>query len=420
MEQLKLESQEIFALVSKVMNKWHPDIHVDTHHGGSAPYALVYQTCMNPAGDSELIRFGDEEVLPRIREALRAEDYDGFWYSGGRWVEGSPQWSPTSVEPRKQHVYSALANVVGFLFETPSGAYRIVKNGAEVVAVPAEERYEHQVRGEYIGQRELIRFAAERGEDLKRVIAEAKLRALELGNNDSDNDQIPIEYEQKEKFKEEFWIEKKDGEPGEYIKVKGGVHTLFEPIRTATRPWGYLMPPQMAHVIPLMLEHEISVKRLSEPVEVEVEVYYAKEIKHPEYFQGHYLKEVKAEKKVEKIKIPEGSFFIPTGQQKSNLICYILEPETNDNLVTWGYLDDFLRVTAGLEEEQARQKERMQRYLDNMIEEQRKQFLKRFELRMKRLKNQKIPIYRLMKKTGLKGVLVQPYNEYQKNMHIRY
>jgi len=417
---LKLESQEIFALISKVVNKWHPDIHVDTHHGGATPYALVYQTCMNPAGDSELIRLGNEEVLPRIRKALRAEDYDGFWYSGGRWVEGSPQWSPTSVEPRKQHVYSALANMVGFLFETPSGDYRVVKNGTEVVAVPAEERYQHQVRGEYIGQRELIRFAAERGRDLKRVIAEAKLQALELGNNDSDNDQIPIKYEQKEKFKEEFWIEKKDGESGEYIKVKGGVHTLFEPTRTATRPWGYLMPPQMAHVIPLLLDHEISVKRLSEPVEVEVEVYYAKEIKHPEYFQGHYLKEVKAEKKVEKIIIPEGSFFIPAGQQKSNLICYILEPETNDNLVTWGYLDDFLRVTVGLEEEQARQKEQMQRYLENMKEEQRKRFLKRFELRMKRLTNQKIPIYRLMKKTGLKGVLVQPYNEYQKNMYIRY
>jgi len=417
---LKLESQEIFALVSKVINKWQPDIHVDTHHGGAAPYALVYQTCMNPAGDSELIRFGNEEVLPRIREALRAEDYDGFWYSGGRWVEGLPQWSPTSVEPRKQHVYSALANMVGFLFETPSGDYRVVKNGTEVVAVPKEERYKHQVRGEYIGQRELIRFAAERGKDLKRVIAEAKLRALKLGNNDSDNDQIPIEYEQKEKFKEEFWIREKDGKSGEYVKVKGGVHTLFEPTRTATRPWGYLMPPQMAHVIPLLLEHEISVKRLSEPTEVEVEVYYAKEIVHPEYFQGHYLKEVKAEKKVEKIKIPEGSFFIPAGQQKSNLICYILEPETNDNLVTWGYLDDFLRVTAGLEKEQARQKERMQGYLENMKEEQRIRFLKRFELQMKRLTNQKIPIYRLMKKTGLKGVLVKPYNEYQKNRYIRY
>ncbi len=102
------------------------------------------------------------------------------------------------------------------------------------------------------------------------------------------------------------------------------------------------------------------------------------------------------------------------------MICYILEPETNDNLVTWGYLDDFLRVTVGLEKEQARQKEQMQRYLENMKEEQRKRFLKRFELRMKRLINQKIPIYRLMEKTGLTGVLVQPYNEYQKKMYIRY
>jgi len=97
---LKLESQEIHALVTKVINRWHPDIHIDTHHGGAAPYALVYQTCMNPAGDSELIRFGNEEIAPRIREALQAEDYDGFWYSGGRWVQDEPQWSPTSVEPR--------------------------------------------------------------------------------------------------------------------------------------------------------------------------------------------------------------------------------------------------------------------------------------------------------------------------------
>jgi len=89
-------------------------------------------------------------------------------------------------------------------------------------------------------------------------------------------------------------------------------------------------------------------------------------------------------------------------------------------LVTWGYLDDFLRVTAGLEEEKARQKERMQRYLESMKKEQREQFLKRFELRMKSLKNQKIPIYRLMKKAGLKGVLVQPFNEYQKNRYIKY
>ncbi|MFC2157453.1 hypothetical protein ACFLT9_06415, partial [Acidobacteriota bacterium] len=195
---LKLESQEIHALVTRVINRWQPDIHVDTHHGGAAPYTLVFQTCMNPAGDPDLVRFGNEEVAPRIRAALQAEDYDGFWYSGGRWVEGEAQWSPTSVEPRKQHVYTTLANMVGFLFETPSSSHRVIKGGTEVVAIPQEERYRHQVRGEYIGQRELIRFAAERGDDLKQVIANAKMNALTRGNDDTDQDLIPIEYEQKE------------------------------------------------------------------------------------------------------------------------------------------------------------------------------------------------------------------------------
>ena len=243
---LKLESQEIHALVTKVLNKWEPEIHVDTHHGGSAPYVLVFQTCMNPAGDAELMRFGNEEIIPRIRAALRAEDYDGFWYSGGRWVDDEAMWRPTSVEPRKQHVYSTLTNVVGFLFETPSNSHRVVDNGTKVVEIPQEERYKHQVRGEYIGQRELIRFAAERGAELQKVIAEAKMRAIEKGNNDTDNDQIPITYEQTKKFDEEFWMRKRDGERGEFEKVKGGVYTLFPSTKTATRPWGYLMPPGLA------------------------------------------------------------------------------------------------------------------------------------------------------------------------------
>jgi len=417
---LKLESQEIQGLITKVINRWKPDIHVDTHHGGAVPYTLTYQTCMNPAGDQELIRFGNEEILPRVKAALRAENYDGFWYSGGRWVGDEARWSPTSVEPRKQHVYSTLANMIGFLFETPGGTYRVIDNGTKVVPIPKEERYKHQVRGEYIGQREMIKFAAENAKILKQVIAEAKMRAIVLGNDDNDNDQIPIEYEQMEKFKEEFWIRKKDGKPGEYIKVFGSVHTKFNPTKTAVRPWAYIIPPKLTHLIPLLAEHEITVKRLTEPAEVEVEVYYAKEIEHNEYFQGHYLKKVKAEKKTETVKLPVGSFVIPTGQQKSNLICYIMEPGTNDNLITWGYFDNFLQVTTGVEEMMKQQEARMKERMVDMKEEDIKRMQQRMERQKERYYNQEIPIYRLMKKTNLKGVLVQPFNEYEKNRYIKY
>jgi hypothetical protein len=423
---IKLESQEIQALVTKVLNDWNPHIHVDTHHGGAAPYALTFQTNMNPAGDPNIMAMGNEQILPRVRAALRAENYDGFWYSGPGNVGGVAGWTPTSVEPRKQHVYSTLANIVGFLFETPSASHRVVDNGTRVEPIPAEDRYRHQVRGQYIGQRELIRFAAEHPAELMEVVSNARSDAIARGNDDADDDQIPIEYEQVAKFTDSFWRRVGSGrgrpEPGatiEFELVEGPIFTKWQTTRTATRPWGYLLPPSLTKVVPLLLQHDITVKRLAEPVELEVEVFYATEITHEQYFQAHYLKAVKGEKRTETISLPAGSFFVPSGQPMSNFISYILEPETNDNLVTWGYLDNVLQVTPSQEELEA-QRALLAERLAGLSEQERRQFGARFERQLEELeRGQQVPIYRLMKKANFGGVLVQPFNQYEPNRYIR-
>ena len=417
---LKLESQEIQALLTKVIHEWQPDIHVDTHHGGSAPYTLTYQTIMNPAGDPEIMRVANEMIIPRIREALRAEDYDGFWYSGPRMVNGQAGWAPTSVEPRKQHVYSGLSNTIDFLFETPSGTHRVVNNGTEVVPIPREERYRHQVRGEYIGQRELIRFAADEPELTRNTVRNAKETATKMGADDSDDDQIVLEYEQVAKFNADFWRDteweaRQAGQMGprdrnalaEYELVNLPVFTKWEPTRTTTRPWGYMLPPQMAGIVPLLLDHEIAVKKLVEPTSLEVEVYYATAIDNSEYFQGHYLNKVEAVKRTETVEFPAGSFFVAAGQPKANLISYILEPETDDNLITWGFLDEYL---------QAMTAEQTQRYIERMA-----QMRARFGggEQGPPPPGQLIPMYRLMKKADLKGTLVENFNEYERNRYVR-
>ncbi|KPJ94540.1 MAG: hypothetical protein AMS18_03510 [Gemmatimonas sp. SG8_17] len=415
---LKLESQEIHALVTKVIHEWQPDIHVDTHHGGAAPYTLTYQTIMNPAGDPQIMQLANEVIAPRIRDALRSEDYDGFWYSGPTMVDGVAGWGPTSVEPRKQHVYSGLANVVDFLFETPSGSHRVVNDGSRVVAIPREERYRHQVRGQYIGQRELIRFAADEPQRLRQVVRGAKERATQLGADDSDDDQIVLDYVQIAKLEAEVWRDRTWGQPREETPATGEgdrvveyellslpVFTKFEPTRTAVRPWGYVLPPQLATVVPLLLEHEIAVERLTEPARLEVEVYYATEIDNSEYFQGHYLNRVETAKRTETVEFPAGSFFIPAGQPKSNLICYMLEPETNDNLVTWGYLDPYL---------QAMTAEQTQQYVERMA-----RFRARSGEQGPPPPGQLVPMYRLMKKTVIKGALVEQFNEYERNRYVR-
>ncbi len=358
---LKLETQEIGALVTEVLNVWQPHIWVDTHHGGSAPYTLTFQTNMNPAGDRGLVDFGNNEIIAAIRRALRAENYDGFWYSGPGNVEGQAGWTATSVEPRKQHVYGAMVNTLGFLFETPSGSHRVVDNGNRVEEIPREETYRHQVRGQYIGQRELIRFAATRAADLKRVIAQAKTSAITRGHNDSDNDQVPLDYKVVNKGNEDFWV--RAGGPARggrgagagapspaavtFEKVNRPVFLEYEVTRSTTRPWGYFVAAGAAgRVLPILHQHQIAVQRLTEPVTIDLEVYYATEISADTYFQGHYLRDVTATKRTETMTLPAGTLFIPSGQARSNLISYLLEPETDDNLITWGYLDDFLQVTS--------------------------------------------------------------------------
>ena len=428
---IKLESQEIQALVTKVINQWHPDIHLDTHHGGAAPYTLVYQGNMNPAGDPNIMAFGDEEILPRVREALRAEGYDGFWYSGPTTVNGVEGWGPTSVEPRKQHVYSTLANMVGFLYETPSSSHRVVDNGTRVVPIPEEERYQHQVRGQYIGQRELIRFAAERGDELMAVTAKARADAIARGDDDSDTatDLIPLEYEQVERYTLPFWRRVGGGrgfgggggdQDVQFEMVEGPVFTRWTPTRTTTRPWGYLIPNSLTKVVPLLLEHGITVKELTEDVVLEVEAYTATEVTTTEYFQAHYLKAVKADKETKTITMPAGSFFIPSGQPMSNFISYIFEPETNDNLITWGYLDNILRTTP-TEAEMEAQRAQMEEMLAGMSEEERAQMQARIQRQMGQgAGGQEIPMYRVMHKVDIPGVLVQPFNQYEPNRYIRY
>ncbi len=426
---LKLESQEIQALVTKVLYEWRPDIHVDTHHGGSVPYVITFQTNMNPAGDANLMRIGNEEIIPQIRAALRAEDYDGFWYSGPRTMDnGEVGWSPTSVEPRKQHVYSTLANIVGFLFETPGGTHRVVDNGTRVVPIPEEERYRHQVRGEYIAQRELIRYAAGNADDLRAAVAQARADAISRGNDDSDTDQFPIAYEQVTDHVEQFWYRAggRGGGAGAaeatFELIEGPILTKWEPTETVTRPWGYLIPSSLAKVVPLLLQHDISVKELTEAIEVEVETWYATEIAHDEYFQGHYLKSAKAEKRVETVSLPAGSFFIPSGQASSNLISYLMEPVTNDNLLTWGYLDNLVQVTGAREsqEEAGPSEADLAARMAAMTPEQRAQMTARMEQQQEQAsQGRAIPIYRVMKKTEIPGVLVTPFNQYEPRRYIR-
>lgn len=375
---VKLESQEIHALVTQVMNEWTPDIHVDGHHGGSPPYVITYQGTLNPAADDELRAYPYDVIFPRLRQAVGTEGYEAFDYSGVRTVDGVRGWGSTSVEPRKHHVYTGLTNSIGILLETPNA--RVLSRNGALEEIAEEDRYFHQIRGGVLATTAILEVAAERRDEIRALTTGSRLRAIEAGS--TGGDPIVLDYELTSRGTESVWMPSDDAPLG-YSREDVPVYLRWETTRTTPRPVGYLLPPSMAAVVPLLQDHDIAVFRFREPTTLDAEVYYATDVSVESYFQGHYLMAVEAEKQAERVDVVPGWFWIPSAQSRANLINYIFEPETDDNLITWGWTDHILQTndTGGDD-------------------------------------RQRVPMIRVMNHQPISVTEVQPFNLYQRNRYF--
>ncbi len=409
---VKLESQEIHAYVTQVMTEWTPDIHVDGHHGGSDPYVITYQGTLNPAADAALRAWPYENIFPRIREAVEAEDYAAFDYSGVRTQDGVRGWGSTSVEPRKHHVYTGLTNTIGILLETPRNSRRVMRDGT-IAEIPEDERYYHQIRGGVLALSTILEVAAERREEIRALTTASRMRAIEAGQ--AGEGEVVLDYELTNRGNEPVWMPSENAPLG-YSLEDVPVYLRWVPTRTTSRPVGYVMPPAMAAVVPILLDHDIAVYRFAEEASLDAEVYYATEVRTDSYFQGHYLKAVEAEKESETLDVDSGWFWIPTAQSMGNLITYLMEPETDDNLITWNWTDHILEESPASREAVLEQM-LGGRSLSELDAEQRERIEERATQIFER--RQRVPMMRVLEHQRMSVLRVWPFNGFQRNRFYR-
>lgn len=408
---IKLESQEMRALVTQVMNEWTPDIHVDAHHGGAEPYTITWQGTLNPAADAELRAYPYQVIFPRVRAALQAKDYDGFDYSGPRTVDGARAWGSTSLEARKHHVYTGLVNSIGILTETPRNGVRVMRDGT-LKPIPQEERYYHQVQGQFIMMSEILRVAAERKNEIRAVTNGARRRALEAGRKGGDP--IVLQHEVVSRGTEPVWMPNGEA-PGGFELINVPVYLQGRPTKTTTRPLGYILPASMGNVLPRLYDHGIAVYRFIAPASIQVEAYDATKVWQGEYFQGHYLMKVEVERSNQQIEVPAGWYWIPTAQSKANLISELMEPESNDNLITWGWANHLLQVTpSSVQEAEANLLQAVEGAA--LTDAQRAQLNARARQEMDR--KQRIPMLRVVSPQAMPVMEVTPYNRHDRNRYF--
>jgi dipeptidyl-peptidase-4 len=348
---IKLEAPETRALVA-FLNQCDPHITIDCHttNGSQHRYTLTYDAPTNPSGHPAPINFIRNGLLPAVTERVRASTgYEMFFY--GNFNKAHTTWESYSAMPRFGGPYQGLRGQMSILSEAYSYA-----------------PYKDRVLCTLAFVREILEYAAEHKQEVLEINQRARRETASAGRNSQPDDVVGIRHALAA-FPEPVLIKGYEGarggeggsmadmnaqlgEPKDYQCVHLG---RFEATRSVVRPWAYVVPMELANVIDVLAAHGVHMEIAPNtvpstprrPVEVDADFYTIDTIRRSErLFEGHNLLSVEATASIGRRRIPPDCMLIRTAQPLSNLIVYMLEPESDDGLVAWNFFGDHLKEGA--------------------------------------------------------------------------
>lgn len=350
-DHIKQEAVEMVHLTRDVYNVWLPHLTIDCHttDGSIHAYDLTYGTAMNYAGAAEPIEYTRTKLLPTITDALfKRTGYRTQFY--GNWIdEREPQkgWATYSHRPRYGSNYRGLTNRLDILSEVYS-------------YLPFDRRV--AVNREFLLQ--VFQYCAAHQEEIVDLVAKAERETIRRG--ESPGDPVGLQWKiepfdgeiqiQKRHFTVSMEIDTATGsvryanfkhDPNIQV-IKTRYYGKFVPTKTVRRPYAYLISRDAKNIVDKLRIHNIQVETLPADREFDVETYTVKavhKIKAVDY--GDHPRDeniLQVEPGRVRRKFEAGTYLVRLAQPQGNLIVYLLEPESDDGLGTWGFFDEHIMI----------------------------------------------------------------------------
>jgi hypothetical protein len=297
---------------------------VDTHttNGSRHRYSLTYAAPHTPSGHAEPIRFVRDLMLPEITRRLRWRcGLETFFY--GNFNDDRTEW----------RAYPALARF--------GGPYRGLRGQMSILSEAyAYASYRDRVMATYEFMREVLHSTARHRDRIMEIAEQSRRETIDAGLRPGPDDLVglrhrPVAFDEPVVIK--AYADDESNEPRD-LRVR---HLgRFEPTLSVRRPHGYILGPGLEHVALKLRQHGIAVQPWHGDATVEVYTVTAVERAERE-FQGHRLVHLEATSAVARRSFAD-SAFVSTAQPLGTLAVYLLEPQSEDGLATWNFLDDHL------------------------------------------------------------------------------
>lgn len=339
---MKAESPEVRGVISNVFNKWDPAVFMDCHttDGSYHVEPVTFTWMVNPCGDTALISYMRSRMVPVMSETLRRKyKVENCFYGEFNDLSKPDEgWFYDASDPRYMSNYFGLRNRLGILNEN---------------YVYAD--YKSRVMGCYYLIKSLAEYASSNKKEIKNLLLETDKRTIARGNKPAVTDSFAIEFSVRPlpepvtiKTYEADLVTGPDGrrtfrKSDRQRDVTVPYYIDYYASESVRFPFAYILTQNDPSIISLLKLHGIVIESLSGHSLIRNERFDILELKGATRLnQGHYTNTIKGKFVNDTTDFPAGTLIIRTAQPLANLAAYLLEPQSNDGLMTWNLFDKYL------------------------------------------------------------------------------
>jgi dipeptidyl-peptidase-4 len=294
----------------------------------------------NPDGDISLIAFMRDKMMPEMSGTLLNKyNVENCFY--GEFIDMlAPEkgWIYDASEPRYVTNYVGLRNRLAILNEN---------------YVYAD--FKSRVNGCYCLIKSLTDYLNIHKDEIKHMLKVVDQKTVSRGLDPAVTDSFAIEYKLRpvsspvtvKTFEAELATEsngRRNYRKTDRQKTVTVPYFIdYYPVKSVKLPYAYILDTFDPQIIGLLQTHGIKIEKLSVESKVEVERFNITELKGSQHLnQGHYNNTINGSFVKDTIEFAAGTLVVKTAQPLANVVSYLLEPQTNDGLVTWNFLDRYL------------------------------------------------------------------------------
>ena len=335
-DHMKLDSPEARSLVW-LMSEYDPHVLIDLHttNGTVHGYHLTYSPPLNPNTDGRIIELLRGVWLPEVRTTVRENYGWEFYYYGNVPRAGStrePGWYTFDHRPRFNNNYVGLRNRIAILSEAYAYASFEDRIMATLAFVKENVHFAHRNASAIRAILETVDLESVVGRDLAVRSAFARSREpVEILLGEVDETRNPY-------TGEIMYLRKEVTKPTSMYE-----YGTFSATETERAPRTYFVPPSLSTVIERLGAHGIWFEALSSPREMALERFRIEASQAAERpFQGRHERTLSGVYEAVVHTLEPGTLVVPVDQKLGRLVCYLLEPRSDDGLVAWALMDDVL------------------------------------------------------------------------------